>query len=104
VWHMPHQWGAEGPGIEPFTSVRRGAWKLCVFHDGPRYELYNLDADVAESTNLAHENPEMVSRMLRDLNGWFLSTGAVMSRVTETGLPVDIFKNLTTTHSPQHDQ
>ncbi len=104
VWHMPHQWGAPGPGIEPFTSVRRGAWKLCVFHDGPRYELYNLDADVKESTNLVQENPEMVGSMLRDLNKWFLRTGAVMSRDAETGLPVDIFKNMPTTHSPQHGQ
>ncbi|MFT5205275.1 MAG: arylsulfatase A-like enzyme, partial [Phycisphaerales bacterium] len=31
-WHQPHQWGASGPGIEPFTAIRQGKWKLIFFH------------------------------------------------------------------------
>ena len=51
-WHQPHQWGANGPGIEPFTAVRHGAFKLILFHDGPRYELYDLARDPGEARDL----------------------------------------------------
>ena len=63
VWHMPHQWGARGPGIEPFSSLRHGNWKLIYFHDGPRFELYDLDRDLGETTDLAAEMPELVQRL-----------------------------------------
>ena len=85
VWHMPHQWGVQGPGIEPFTSIRRGNWKLCFFHDGPRYELYNLATDLSETMNRASDNPEIVTSLLKELNAWQSKTGARMSRTKSTG-------------------
>ena len=90
IWHMPHQWGVKGPGIEPFTAVRRGEWKLCLFHDGPRYELYNLNTDVSESINRAESNPEIVSSLLNELRKWQSETGARMSRNKSTSEYVNI--------------
>ena len=90
IWHMPHQWGVQGPGIEPFTAIRSGNWKLCLFHDGPRYELYDLNADVSESINRAENNPEVVSSLLQKLRVWQSETGAKMSRVKSTQEYVDI--------------
>ncbi|QDT52332.1 Arylsulfatase [Caulifigura coniformis] len=53
-------------------AVRSGAWKLRVAKDGPkqtsveldRPELYNLDQDPGESTNVADQNPEIIARLL----------------------------------------
>lgn len=88
VWHMPHQWGASGPGVEPFTSIRRGPWKLLWFHDGPRVELYDLDADLGERQDLAADRPEVVRSLLGDLDEWFSHTGARSSIDLETERPV----------------
>jgi len=33
-WHMPHAWGPKGPGIEPFSALERGGYKLVHYHDG----------------------------------------------------------------------
>ena len=42
-------------------AVRRGKWKLRVAGKEP--ELYDLDADVSESTNVAASNPNVVSEL-----------------------------------------
>ena len=88
VWHMPHQWGAAGPGIEPFTSIRNGRWKLLYFHDGPRVELYDLTNDLEERNDLAPNEPRMVGQLLRELDDWFTETGARMSLDKNTGEPI----------------
>ena len=88
AWHMPHQWGASGPGIEPFTSYRRERWKLLFFHDGPRVELYDLDADLGETRDLARDRPEVVDRLLLELDEWMTATDADLSRDATTGATI----------------
>ena len=85
---MPHQWGASGPGIEPFTSYRRERWKLLFFHDGPRVELYDLDSDLGETRDLAADHPEIVDRLLLELDDWMTTTGADLSLDKATGSPI----------------
>ena len=84
AWHMPHQWGVQGPGIEPFTSIRRGHWKLIYLHDGPRIELYDLSIDLSEWNDLAAERPDVAHRLLTDLDDWIEETGADLSIDVET--------------------
>ena len=88
AWHMPHQWGASGPGIEPFTSIRRGQWKLLYFHDGPRIELYDLEHDLSEQNDLASERPAIAKGLLLDLQTWIDDTGADLSINTETNTEI----------------
>ena len=88
AWHMPHQWGASGPGIEPFTSYRRGIWKILYFHDGPRVELYDLQTDLGEARDLAAERPEVTRRLLRELDGWIDRIGADLSIDIESERPI----------------
>jgi hypothetical protein len=73
LFHQPHDWGPQGPGIEPFSAVRVGDWKLIWFHDAAgessspaagdertrgaardttRIELYNLASDIGEQHDL----------------------------------------------------
>lgn len=88
TWHMPHQWGASGPGIEPFSSIRRGFWKLYYFHDGPRIELYDLSEDPGETSEIAATNLEICRALLMDLDAWFKETGAEMSIDRNSNQPV----------------
>ena len=87
-WHQPHQWGAPGPGIEPFTAIRQSNWKLIFFHAGKRYELYDLEKDIGETTNVITTNPEVFSRMRNTLSRWATNLDAQPSILTETGQPV----------------
>jgi arylsulfatase A-like enzyme len=50
-------------------AVRVGDWKLIVQNPGrdPTLELFNLQTDVAEMTDLAASSPEILSRLLAEL-------------------------------------
>ena len=87
-WHQPHQWGASGPGIEPFTAIRQGDWKLIFFHAGERYEMYNLANDISETNNVIAHYPQVFSEMRNTLLNWAINREAQPSIVTESGEPV----------------
>lgn len=55
-------------GIEGEWAVRDGNWKLVAIEDN--IELFDLSTDPSESTNLANQNPEIVSSMISDYNEW----------------------------------
>ena len=50
-------------------AVRRGPWKLVRLGEDPP-ELFNLDADIAESRNLASGQPGLVTELLSALSAW----------------------------------
>lgn len=43
-------------------SIRQGPWKL-IFSSNETHELYNLQTDLSEATNVAAANPEIVKRL-----------------------------------------
>ncbi|MBT4529715.1 MAG: hypothetical protein HOC27_00785, partial [Phycisphaerae bacterium] len=87
-WHQPHQCGAAGPGIEPFTAIRQGKWKLIFFHAGKRYQLFNLEDDIGEMSDLSVSHPEIFLKMQRLLVNWATERDAQPSILTETRTPV----------------
>jgi arylsulfatase A-like enzyme len=84
-WNQPHQWGATGPGIWPFTSLRSGSWKLIYFHAKQRFELYDLAHDLGEEHDLAPEQPEKVLELAGRMQTWIKATGAQLSIDKATG-------------------
>jgi hypothetical protein len=76
--YFPHG----GPSKPPGVTVRRGNWKLIRwFETGPDYpalhELYDLQADVGETTNLAHEYPDVVATLDTRIDAFLDETGAL---------------------------
>jgi arylsulfatase A-like enzyme len=71
TWFYPHytligqpEWNRSG------AVIRKGKWKLRHFWDGMNnpeqpwpHELYDLDADIGELTNLADQHPEIVDEL-----------------------------------------
>lgn len=53
-------------------GIRKGKWKLILQKTGivrkPEPELYNLDKDPSEQTNVARQNPEIVSELLKTID------------------------------------
>ncbi len=61
LWHFPHY--RHGPGHDPYSVIRSGAWKLIRFYDPAKTELYNLEADLGETKDLASAEPARVAEL-----------------------------------------
>ena len=101
-FHYPHQWYRDigvGVGIQPFTSMRKGAWKLIYFYgdgdaDGqgfdPVFELYDLHQDVGETVDLSDARPDVVGAMAREMSDWMIEVGAQTPISVTTDRPVPL--------------
>lgn len=72
-WHYPH-YGNQGG--EPHAIIRQGEWKLIHYWEDGRDELYNLQNDPEEQSDLAQNESERVNKMSNQLIQWLESTGA----------------------------
>lgn len=78
-WHYPHYHAA---GNSPSGAIRAGAWKLIEYYEteltgtGPALELFNLEDDPSERTNLAADQPQKVAELKAMLSEWLHATGA----------------------------
>ena len=54
----------------PSSVIRKGPWKLIETFDPEGAELYHLENDLNETTNLASEQPELVAELRQQLNAW----------------------------------
>ncbi len=81
VWHYPNFYN----GQQPFSALRSGDWKLIYFHADQRIELYNLAADLSETTDLASQDPARATTLARQLGELLRARGALMPTVTKTG-------------------
>jgi arylsulfatase A-like enzyme len=100
--HYPHQWWQDigvGLGIEPYTSIRKGDWKLIYFYgDGykdssgydPRVELYDLANDIGETNNLVGSQSAKATELITDLNDWMIEAGVQTPVSKATGNPVPL--------------
>lgn len=88
-WHHPHLWGADGPGIEPYSAVRLGAHKLLWFHRDGRCELYDVVADLGERNDLLAAEPELAARLRGLVRSHLEGAGAALPlRADGTPIPL----------------
>jgi arylsulfatase A len=75
-FHYPHYY----PTTTPVSALRSGPWKLMEYFEDDHLELYNLDTDPGETTNLALQMPEKATALRRQLKRWQKSVGANLPR------------------------
>lgn len=104
-WHYPHQWYKDvgtGLGIEPFSAMRKGRYKVIYFYgDGvadqkgedPRVELYDLSRDLSEEHNLAATEPKLCNELRDELFAWLRQVGAGIPIVKATGEPAELVQD-----------
>lgn len=54
-----------------WRAIRDGEWKLVRLNDTP-WQLYNLESDRTETTDLAAQHPERVEQMAQAWDSWYL--------------------------------
>lgn len=54
----------------PCSIIRKGKWKLIQYLKDGQVELYDTEADLKESRNLAKSHPEQAQQLLRELVAW----------------------------------
>ena len=72
-WHYPH-YGNQGG--EPSSIIRNGPWKLIHYHEDGRDELYNLDFDPGEQTDVIADNRAKASELRQRLDSWLVEVDA----------------------------
>ncbi len=87
-WHQPHFWGVNGPGIWPYSALRRGDHKLIHRHGDGALLLFDLSTDLGETTDLADRHPDLVAELAGQLTDWLEGVAAQPSLDAETGEPV----------------
>ena len=93
-WHFPNNWGPQGPGIGPTSSIRQGDWKLIYYYENRRFELFNLARDLGEQSNLADSHSAVRQRLARQLSDYLQSIDAQFPTDKQSGevlnIPVSI--------------
>jgi arylsulfatase A len=72
-FHYPHYYST----TSPVSAIRQGNWKLLEYYEDKRVELYRLDKDLGESTNLASSEPGVAQRLRDKLHVWRQQVGAL---------------------------
>ncbi|MEM9141818.1 MAG: sulfatase [Bacteroidota bacterium] len=72
-WHYPH-YGNQGG--EPSSVIRAGDWKLIHYWEDGRDELYDLNSDPGEQTDVAEKHPDLRSELATQLHKYLQNLGA----------------------------
>jgi arylsulfatase A-like enzyme len=72
-WHYPHY---HPGGATPYSAVLAGSWRLVHFWEDDHDELFDLEADPGETTDLAAIEPERVAALRQKLSIWLIVVDA----------------------------
>lgn len=75
-WRRPPDRKTAAPNLPerlPDLAMREGHWKLLCEYDGSKPQLYDLSKDRSETTNIADQHPQVVSRMREAVVSWHQS-------------------------------
>jgi len=85
-WHYPHY---HGSAWKPGSALRKGDWKLIVFYEENRTELYNLASDPSETTDIAGQNQEKVAELKAILDKKLAESNAKFPEINPDYMPRD---------------
>lgn len=72
-WHYPHY---HPGGATPYSAIRERNFRLVEFYENGQIELYDLEKDIGETTDLSKTMPEKARQLQAKLHEWRKSVGA----------------------------
>jgi arylsulfatase A-like enzyme len=94
IFHYPNKWtqlkaeDERALGINFYSAMRLGKWKLIYNMRGRSFELYNLDNDIGETNNLAASQPARVKQLAQVMGTTLKQREAQMPVDVSSGQPV----------------
>lgn len=94
-WHLPG-YLKDGKGSKfsrdhrPESVIRSGKWKLRYHYETQSFELYNLETDISESTNVAAQKPEIVHQLGQMLLEHLHVTKAPLAKLRSDSLELNV--------------
>jgi arylsulfatase A-like enzyme len=92
IFHYPNKWinlpDNENLGINYFSAMRYGKWKMLYNMRNQIFELYDLPNDISEKNNLADQHPEVVKKLAMLFGQTLKNRGAQMPIEKATGKTV----------------
>ena len=86
VFHWPHY--QHDKKSKPDTTIQRGNYKLHYWWEDGRVELFDLESDLSETTDLAADLPEVASDLQNQLFDYLKEINAQLPTVNEAYDPV----------------
>lgn len=83
-WHFPNTYDQP-----PYSSVRKGDWKLIYHHTDRKLELFNLRADIGEQNDLSDQNTTKLNELVKLLTDHLKKAGGKMPTDKTTGQLVE---------------
>ena len=84
-FHLPHYHHINSMG--PAGAIRTGKYKLIEVFETGEVELYDLENDMGENTNLTSSNPLLAKKILSQLHEWQKKSGVDMPTLNTGYLP-----------------
>ena len=72
----------------PTFAMRDGRWKFLVNPDGSEAQLFDLEADEGETTNLLSKQPERAAAMATQISAWAKNVGFTFDKSAPLTAPV----------------
>ena len=99
IWYYPHKWTeVDGPGINYFSAIRQGRWKLIYDFKKENLELYDLSKDIGEHKDLVRDHKAVAKELARVLTMRLKAWNVVLPTYKSTGKslpwPEDLAKSL----------
>lgn len=89
IWHSPNKWVPnDGPGINYYSAIRKGDWKLVYSIRTGKKELFNLKDDIGETNDLSLQNSLIVNNLSTKLFSQLKAWQSPMPVDKKTGKPV----------------
>ena len=88
IWHYPNKWtNVKEVGMNYFSAIRKGDWKLVYNLRNGQKELYNLKEDIGETNDLTKTNPQKTAELTNLLGSWLRKWNAPMPVYKSTQQP-----------------
>jgi len=86
IWHYPNKWiDKDGPGINYYSAIRKGDWKMIYSMRTGKKELYNLALDIGENNDLSVQYADKLVELSILLSNQLRKWEAPMPRIKKTG-------------------